>query len=525
MKILFASITIVTGLLIAFAPFAGSNQAGDTIIAINGSTPGATPFLSSLRLTASNTAVLKEIQFTITSKPGSVIRPLSGTYANYYLVNRGFENPQTGEIMLPVYGLYAGRTNIVNLTYRFMDGSSKQASTTITTATFNDEGCGYNNPTKLQPRTNSTDLSYDYIFDRSACGDFSPIILDTDGELRWVSTLGTGGALIATSTFFDNAIYVTGGPRLFRIELADGSVSLVTDYSNLDVTTFHHNIDPGKTGILIEPDTHAYVESEIWEVDKTDGRVLKTFNFADIISAAMRAGGDDPSVFVYPAPTDWFHNNGAIYNRADDSLIVSSRESFVICIDYETKAIKWILGDPNKRWYTFPSLNKFALTFAPGSLAPIGQHAPSITYDQDLLVFDDGQRSQFQQPPGAQRDFASPRKYHLDLVANVATEVWNFPVPVNDLIRCPFCSSVYEDAPNNYLIDYALVNGGLPGVAPLAQLIGLDAAENTIFYYQYPTVSCNAAYNSIPIHLENTKFPVVTGSGTKSFDARDGHDR
>ena len=76
-------------------------------------------------------------------------RPLSGTYANYYLVDRGFENPQTGEITLPIYGLYAGRANTVALNYRFMDGSSKHANVTITTAGFDDQGCGYNNPTRL----------------------------------------------------------------------------------------------------------------------------------------------------------------------------------------------------------------------------------------------------------------------------------------------------------------------------------------------------------------------------------------
>ena len=80
---------------------------------------------------------------------------------------------------------------------------------------------------------------------------------------------------------------------------------------------------------------------------------------------------------------------------------------------------------------------------------------------------------------------------------------------MNENILCPFCGSVYEDAPHNYLIDYALVNGGVPGIPTFAQLLGLDAAENTIFYYQYPTVSCNTAYNSIPLHLENTKFPAV----------------
>ena len=39
--------------------------------------------------------------------------------------------------------------------------------------------------------------------------------------------------------------------------------------------------------------------------------------------------------------------------------------------------------------------------------------------------------------------------------------------------------------------------------------LGLDAAGEKIFYYQYPTMGCNTAYNSIPIHLESTKFPTV----------------
>ena len=42
-----------------------------------------------------------------------------------------------------------------------------------------------------------------------------------------------------------------------------------------------------------------------------------------------------------------------------------------------------------------------------------------------------------------------------------------------------------------------------------AQLVGLDGDSEKIFYYQYPTMSCNTAYNSIPIHLESTKFPTV----------------
>jgi hypothetical protein len=447
---------------------------------------------------------MKSIQFTITPKPGSVVRPLSGTYGYDYLEAQGDAQPN-GDIFLPIYGLFAAYTNTVTLTYHFIDGSSKKATVAIATTAFDDQGCGYNTPTKLQQRSGSTALSYDYIFDRSACGTFSPVILDSDGELRWVSPLAANSVLFASSTFQDGAVYVTQGSIVYREELS-GVVSVLSDYSSMGVVNLHHNIDRGKTGILIEPDTTSYFESTILEVDSSTGAVQKTFDMAQIISAAMVAGGDDPGQFVYPTPTDWFHNNGATYNRADDSIIISSRENFLICLDYETAAIKWIFGDTTKKWHQFPSLAKYALSVAPGSLAPIGQHAPSITFDQGVMVFDNGEMSLFQTPPGMQRPYASPRKYTINLTTKVATEVWNYPQ--NESILSPFCGSVYEDAPFNYLIDYAFVNGTLPP-PQYAQLLGLDASEQRIFYYQYPTISCNTAYNSLPVHLESLEFPSV----------------
>ena len=489
----------VGAVFMVLARLAGATQADDTTITIAGHTAGATPFISKLTLEVSNTTVLNSIQFTIDPKPGSVTRPLSGTYSNNHLASRGYVHPP--EVILPVYGLYDGFNNSVTLTYRFLDGSSKQAHTTITTVTF-DDPCGYKNPTILKPRTNNTDLSYDYIMVKGSCSHFAPGIIDTDGALRWV---GTAGISVGTAIFFDNAVYLGHGYQLSRIDL-DGTVTLVGDYSSLGIVFFNHNIDRGKVGIILDVDTTTSFESTFIEVDAS-GRVLKTWNMANIISAAMIAGGDDPSQFVYPTPIDWFHLNGVTYNRADDSLIVSSRENFLICIDYETKGIKWILGDPTKKWYQFPSLSKFALTLPPGSLPPIGQHAPSITYDQNLLMFDNGQASWSHVPRGEERGWASPRKYEVDLNAKTATEVWNFAV--GQRIPCPYCGSVYEDAPKNYLLDYAFLNGGQPGLPTFAQLLGLNARGETIFSYRYPTISCTKAYRALPIHLENTKFPTV----------------
>ena len=494
------SALFATALFIALARVIHATQADDVTITIVSQTPGITPFISQLKLTTDDTSVFKSVQFTVTPKAGSVTRPLSGTYSAEYLTGRGYLNASTGEIFLPVYGLYDDYANTVTLTYRFLDGSSKQDSTTITTTVFSDP-CGYKQPTVLQARTDDTRLSYDYIMVDNACSFFSPAVIDTDGALRWV---GPGNYYQIVSTFFDNAFYQANGSALVRFEL-DGTITELHDYSDIGVTWLHHNIDRGKYGLILDTDTDTQFESVNVEIDAL-GNVLKVWNMADIISAAMIAGGDDPTQFVHPAPVDWFHNNGVAYNRADDSLVISSRENFLICIDYETSAIKWILGDPTKHWHQFPSLAQFALTLAPGSLPEIGQHSPSFTYDQKILVMDNGFQSLYQMPAGENRTYASPRKYELDLGTRTATEVWNYEN--GQAIYTPICSSAYEDGPLNYLVDYAII-GGLGNDNGLAQILGLNASGERVFYYQYPAVGCGKAYRSSPLHLENTRFPTV----------------
>ena len=493
------SLAFILGVCGLFTHLAGATQADDTTITITAKNNGPTPFISQLTLQVSDINAIKEIQFTITPRTGSVTRPLSATYSRAYMIERGYVSFPTDEIFFPVYGLYAGSSNRVTLSYRFNDGSEKAVATSILAPVFNDP-CGYDNPTVLQARTDSKTLSYDFMLVKNSCDTFSPAIIDTDGVVRWV---GSSGIADYTSGFFDNAVYIASG-GLYRNDL-DGTVTLLASYADLGVTFLHHNIDRGKYGIILDADTATQLESTNIEVDGT-GKVLKKWDLGEIISAAMTAGGDDPSQFVAPTPDDWFHNNAVAYNRADDSLIVSSRENFVICLDYETSAIKWILGDPTKKWHQFASLRKFALALAPGTLPPIGQHAPSVSYDQDLLVFDNGENSRFQMPMGDRRLYASPRKYHIDVANNLATEVWNYPQ--DEMVFSPFCGSVYEDAPLNYLIDYALVNGaGLPNT--YAQLLGLDANGDKVFYYQYFSGPCDTAFNSLPLHLESTAFPTV----------------
>jgi len=282
-------------------------------------------------------------EFRIQPKKGSATQPINVRYTSQYLGARGYFDPGNRELIIPVFGLYAGRANAVMITLGFADRfrPTERVGITINTPAY--DGGTYSHPTVIQPRLPGTTLSYDFILLKGYADPITPIIIDTDAEIRWVGTAGVG---TQSCMLFHNAFYLNSGTSLLRTEF-DGMTTPVADYSALGVTGFHHNIDPGREGMILDVDTVNQTESVNLEVDAA-GNVLRTWNLANIISAAMIAGGDDPSQFVHPAPTDWFHNNATTYRSSDNSLIVSSRENFVIALDYDSGNIKWILGDPTK---------------------------------------------------------------------------------------------------------------------------------------------------------------------------------
>ena len=452
---------------------------------------GPTPFIRFVHTDINDIAGFDFAQFVIFPKTGSATRPIRVQYARSYLEARGYFDSRSGKLIVPIFGLYAGRANRVTINLGFSSRFHPVKTLRMLIRTPRYDGGTYSHPTVVQSRLPGTILSYDFILLKNLADPTTPIIIDTDAEVRWVGTAGVG---TTDCMMFDNAFYLGSGTELLRTEF-DGRTYVVRDYGDTGVVRFHHNMDPGRDGMILDMDTVEQSESVDMEVD-AEGTVLRTWKLAEIISAAMIAGGDDPHRFVYPAPNDWFHNNACAYRSSDNSLIVSSRENFVIALDYDSGSIKWILGDPTKHWYQFPSLRQFSLTMTPGTLPPIGQHAVSTPGD-DLLLFDDGTGSELQQPPGETRNYSAPRRYQLDLRAHKATEIWHYyPDPS---VYSPFCSSVYEDAANNYLIDYS--EGG-PNL--YTAVVGLDPLGNVAFNYQYQIREfCNTAWNAIQIHWDN----------------------
>src|SRR5205814_4155629 len=271
---------------------------------------GPTPFISFVNTTVTDVVGFNSAQFLIFPKTGSATRPIKARYARSYLEARGYFNPQNGNLTIPVFGLYAGRPNRVSINLGFNDRVHRLRRINILITTPAYDGGTYSNPTVIQPRLPGTTLSYDFILLKNSANPNTPIIIDTDAEIRWVGTAGVGSL---ACILFDNAFYVASGTSLRRTEF-DGGTTAVADYSGIGVTNLaHHNIDPGREGMILDVNTVDQTESVNLEVD-AGGKVLRTWKLAEIISAAMIAGGDDPSQFVYPAPTDWFHNNACGYS-------------------------------------------------------------------------------------------------------------------------------------------------------------------------------------------------------------------
>jgi len=124
---------------------------------------GPTPFVSFVNASVSDVAAFRFAQFQIQPKKGSATRPIKARYARAYLEARGYFNPQTGNLTIPVFGLYAGRENQVTINLGFTIGFRKNTRLAVTITTPPYDGGTYSNPTVIQPLLLGTSLSYDFI--------------------------------------------------------------------------------------------------------------------------------------------------------------------------------------------------------------------------------------------------------------------------------------------------------------------------------------------------------------------------
>jgi hypothetical protein len=479
------------------APPAPQARAAD--ISFKGATPGVTPFISFAKFTGGSLADVGSVSYWIAQRAGAHAKPVQVRYTMAWLTAHG-RVAKDGALTLPVFGLYANEANDVNLTFDFNDGSSQDMRVSIVAAPWSDPMGVYDQPVFITPRDPGVALGYSYMYIKSSLG--TPVIVDTDAQVRWV---GTGIDDSFSSAFTDNGFMIGShdAPLVFRLEL-DGTYTWSPVVSPT-IEHFNHNIAPGRDAMLTGVDTLVNgvenIQSTIVEMTGT-AQILRTWDFAQIIGDYMTAHGDNAAAFVRPGD-NWLHLNSQIYDPSDDTLIVSSREQFVMKIGYTTNDIRWIFGSPDKYWYTFPSLRAKAIKLTDkGAFYPIGQHSITLNADGELMLFDNGAPSN-DVPPGAPigrgRPFSVVSTYTINAKKMTATETLRY---VHDKsLRSAVCSSTAEAAGNTLLIDYAAADNDTH-----AHLLGLGDNGALAFEYEYLTRDCGTAWNVQPIPFDGMTF-------------------
>ncbi len=513
-KFLFGGIAVVLSLVATgcggnFVDNQGTNtgtQAQNSNITIVGSQPGVTPFISIVEF-AGNSSLqqVSYVNFNISPQPNTVSAPVNVTWSMAALANRGYIGDTQGNttINLPVFGLYAGYNNRVSFQVGFADGSVKTIEYQISTQPYVDSTGVFTSPTIIKARAPGSTLGFNFFVMKDQLT--SPVIVDTDAQLRWVVPFPWSQAI-----FFGNGQFYSGseaGPGIDAIQFDGSNAALPIDLPQPLLTKFTHNIDPGPYGLLAEfngtDDLGPSLNDIVAEIATVPGQApFQVFDMADILTQYMQENGDDPTAFVRPG-SDWFHVNASTYDPSDNTVIISSRENFLIKVNYSTHDIVWIFGDPTKYWYTFPSLRAKALTLDAGGNYPIGQHGVTITSDGYVMVFNDGYQSLNQpvgEPPGLSRTYSEVSVYSVDSSNLTAHEVWGFDY--GKTIYSRLCGSSYEAPGKTYLVDFSAADNYAN-----ARLIGLDSNHNVAFDFQYTSPkTCAAAWNAIPIPLENLQI-------------------
>jgi hypothetical protein len=184
------------------APATSRTSAAETSdIKWDSSEPGITPFISFVHLVGQSLSAVRTVSFEIEPKPDSVSAPVRVTYTLESLRSRG--RLTSDLLVLPVFGLYAGFANPVSIDLTFDDGSMQTIDSTLTTAAYTDPNGVYDHPVFIERREAGSELGFDFFALKSDLG--TPVIIDTDGTIRWVGVSSEGSI---PSVFTDNGFVI-----------------------------------------------------------------------------------------------------------------------------------------------------------------------------------------------------------------------------------------------------------------------------------------------------------------------------
>ena len=325
--------------------------------------------------------------------------------------------PAAYDHVLPVYGLYAGYDNTVEIVLQ--DGTKN--SVTITTDPLM-EGV---------PESTSIDTTAEYMGDNfvflTASMRSWPVGYDYKGDLRWYCTenlafdikrIKNGHILVGTERLVKMPYFTTG---LYEMNFGG---KIFKEYV-IPCGGYHHDQFQMEDGNILALTFDFYsgtVEDVCVLLDKDTGEILKKWDYKTVLPQHGPGSGSQTE-------EDWFHNNAVWYDKKTNSLTFSGRHQDAgINLDFETGELNWIIGDPEN--WPQEYVDKYFFT-------PVGdgefdwqyeQHACVVLPDGDIMLFDNGHyraKNPDNYIPNSQ-NFSRGVRYRIDTDKMTIEQVWQY---------------------------------------------------------------------------------------------------
>lgn len=342
---------------------------------------------------------------------------------------------------LEVYGLYPNKNNKVTVEYQ-----NTKKTFYIQTEKLPED---FILPTSI--KKDESKLTNDLYFYTPSSKGYT-CAYDINGDVRWYLTeeaiwdnsrLKNGHMLVSTERLINNPYYMTG---LYEIDLLG---KIYNEYSLPG--GYHHDYYELPNGnLLVASDNfesgEGTVEDYIVELDRKTGRIVKTFDLKDILP--MEEGKSENWTSY-----DWFHNNSVWYDEKTNSITLSGRhQDAVINIDYKTKQLNWILGDPTgwskkyQKYFFKPEGKNFEWQWS--------QHAAMITPEGYVFLFDNGNnKSKIEKDyVKAENSYSRGVMYKIDTKNMTIKQIFEYGKERGSKFYSPYISDVDCLDENHYII-------------------------------------------------------------------------
>lgn len=349
--------------------------------------------------------------------------------------------PQETRHSVPIYGLYAGWNNQVEL--RLDDGQCCLVQ--IQTAVL---------PQQLAATGAKGTLPVgEWLFTVPVSGSARPAAYDATGQCRWYLTeelafqitlahngrLLTCGPVLLDPPYSAAAIYEMDllGKIYREYRVPGGVCNGFYEMQNGNLLALHQFFNRGTAADLCI------------EIKRETGEIIKEWDLRTMLP--MTKGGS-----ISQNGSDWFHAASVCYDTETNSvLIAGAHQDIVVSIDYDSGKLNWLLGDPAgwpeelvQQYFLRPEQEPFFWSYAVNSV--------QVLPDGELICFDNGhlRAKKGGTPLPAEQRYSRVVCYQIDAKRKTVRQSWAYGQQAGNQLYAPYLSNCMQDAAGRLLMNF-----------------------------------------------------------------------